>query len=132
MSLLSFLIGLFIIFCIGRYNESNKLFWILLISFISSFTIANVVIKATSGKDKKIEKISCVSPTQAPASKSGLPLLADYATAGTQVLINTNPASKDVLYSLCNSIKNNSSSGLNEIFIKMIKPPWDTDYFDDS
>ena len=132
MSLLLFLIGLFIIFCIGRYNESNKLFWILLISFISSFAITSVAIKAVLEKGKKVEKVSCVSLTQAPASKSGIFLLADYALAGTQVLYNTKPVGKGTLCSLCNSIEDSSYSGLDDIVIKMIKPPQSTDYFDDS
>lgn len=132
MSLLLFLIGLFIIFCIGRYNESNKLFWILLISFISSFAITSVAIKAVLEKGKKVEKVSCVSLTQAPASKSGIFLLADYALAGTQVLTNTKPVGKGTLCSLCNSIEDSSYSGLDDIVIKMIKPPQSTDYFDDS
>lgn len=132
MSLLLFLIGLFIIFCIGRYNESNKLFWILLISFISSFAITSVAIKAALGKCKKVEKVSCVSFTQAPASKSGIFLLADYALAGTQVLYNTKPVGKGTLCSLCNSIEDSSYSGLDDVVIKMIKPPQSTDYFDDS
>lgn len=132
MSLLLFLIGIFIIFCIGRYNESNKLFWILLISFISSFAITSVAIKATLGKGKKVEKVSCVSLTQAPASKSGIFLLADYALAGTQVLYDTKPVGKGTLCSLYNSIEDSSYSGLDDIVIKMIKPPQSTDYFDDS
>lgn len=132
MSLLLFLIGLFIIFCIGRYNESNKLFWILLISFISSFAITSVAIKAVLEKGKKVEKVSCVSLTQAPASKSGIFLLADYALAGTQVLYDTKPVGKGTLCSLCNSIEDSSYSGLDDIVIKMIKPPQSTDYFDDS
>ena len=132
MSLLLFLIGLFIIFCIGRYNESNKLFWILLISFICSFAITSVAIKAALEKGKKVEKVSCVSLTQAPASKSGIFLLADYALAGTQVLYDTKPVGKGTLCSLCNSIEDSSYSGLDDIVIKMIKPPQSTDYFDDS
>ena len=132
MSLLLFLIGLFIIFCIGRYNESNKLFWILLISFISSFAITSVAIKAVLEKGKKVEKVSCVSLTQAPASKSGIFLLADYALAGTQVLYNTKPVGKGTLCSLYNFTENSSYSGLDDIVIKMIKPPQSTDYFDDS
>nr|DAM86555.1 MAG TPA: hypothetical protein [Caudoviricetes sp.] len=132
MSLLLFLIGLFIIFCIGRYNESNKLFWILLISFISSFAITSVAIKAALGKGKKVEKVSCVSLTQAPASKSGIFLLADYALAGTQVLYNTKPVGKGTLCSLCNFTEDSSCSGLNNIYMKMLKPPQNTSYFDDS
>lgn len=132
MSLLLFLIGLFIIFCIGRYNESNKLFWILLISFISSFAITSVAIKAVLEKGKKVEKVSCVSLTQAPASKSGIFLLADYALAGTQVLYNTKPVGKGTLCSLCNFTEKSSYSGLDDIVIKMIKPSQSTDYFDDS
>lgn len=132
MSLLLFLIGLFIIFCIGRYNESNKLFWILLISFISSFAITSVAIKAALGKCKKVEKVSCVSLTQAPAGKSGIFLLADYVLAGTQVLYDTKPVGKGTLCSLCNSIEDSSYSGLDDIVIKMINPPQSTDYFDDS
>lgn len=133
MSLLSFIVGLIIIFCIGRYNESNKLFWILLISFISSFTITSVAIKATFEKDKKkVEKVSCVSSTQAPASKSGTFLLADYALAGTQASYNAKPASKNELHSLCVTTEHGGFGGLYNIFIKMIKPPWIASYFDDS
>ena len=41
-TLLIFLLGIIVIIGIARYNESNKLFWTLLISFLSGMAVASV------------------------------------------------------------------------------------------
>lgn len=61
MTLLLFILGLFAIFCIGRYNESNKLFWTLLIAFVGGFTTASVAIKSMRENKDKVCKFDAKS-----------------------------------------------------------------------
>ncbi len=56
MILLTFLIGIALIFCIARYNESNKLFWILLISLFAGFTGGTIAAKLVNNKKNSKEK----------------------------------------------------------------------------
>lgn len=77
MDLLWFLLGLAIILCIGRYNESNKLFWILFVSFVGSFTVASVVMSTSSHKNEVKKSTVQVCPTQGQTNASGMFLLAD-------------------------------------------------------
>ena len=64
MALFLFLLGILLIFGIGRYNESNKLFWVLLLSFIGSYTAASIALNYKHDTKKNKEIITQVSPTQ--------------------------------------------------------------------
>lgn len=44
MTVLWFIIGIALILCIARYNESNKLFWTLLFSFIMGFAGTKMIL----------------------------------------------------------------------------------------
>lgn len=69
MVLLWFLLGILAIFLISRYNESNKIFWVLFVSFIGGFTAMSMISKTTHTKDKKnVVKVNHY--TQALASES--------------------------------------------------------------
>ena len=63
MVLFWFLLGIALIFGIARYNESNKLFWSLLIAYVGAFTVATVVL---STKNREPEKVNLTQayPTQ--------------------------------------------------------------------
>jgi len=66
MTLLLFVILLVIICAIARYNEDNKLFWILLISLLAGITGGAMYQKLTTSDTKsKYEQVSpmSVSPT---------------------------------------------------------------------
>mgnify|MGYP000446649585 CR=1 FL=1 len=71
MTLFLFILGLFAIFCIGRYNESNKLFWTLLIAFVGGFTAANIAIESIRDNKTKVCKID-VQSTQVSNGLSDL------------------------------------------------------------
>lgn len=56
MALFWFLCGILLILGIARYNESNKLFWILLVCFIGAFTAAKIVDSVISNQKKEMMK----------------------------------------------------------------------------
>lgn len=68
MALLWFILGIFIIFLIARYNESNKLFWVLLISFVGAFTVASITLSLARSNTKNKVDLVQMCPTQAPFS----------------------------------------------------------------
>lgn len=63
-STLVFLLGLIIIFGIARYNESNKLFWALLISYILSFTVTKVITDTFGDEERSEKTLNQAPPTQ--------------------------------------------------------------------
>lgn len=74
MTLFLFILGLFAIFCIGRYNESNKLFWTLLIAFVGGFTAARIAIESMGTNKAKVCKLDTKS-TQVSEGLSKLTFL---------------------------------------------------------
>lgn len=94
MDLLWFFLGILIILCIGRYNESNKLFWVLLVSFVGSFAVATVVVKSSHNSKETKQRVTQVCPTQAPNNASGIIPLAD-AMLGSTISDELKPVSKD-------------------------------------
>lgn len=66
LNLLSFFLGIICIFLIARYNKSNKLFWILLISMLGGFVGGTIAANMDSEKKVNITTLStsiCVQPT---------------------------------------------------------------------
>lgn len=63
MALFWFICGILLICAISRYNESNKLFWTLMVSFVGAFTAASVII-AVCNDEHKENVVANVSPTQ--------------------------------------------------------------------
>ena len=65
MTLLWCLIAILVALGIARFNQSNKLFWILLISFLAGIAGAAVFekLKSTDGDQSKV-KLTQVCPTQ--------------------------------------------------------------------
>nr|DAJ24125.1 MAG TPA: hypothetical protein [Caudoviricetes sp.] len=123
MDLLWFFIGIFIILCIGRYNESNKLFWVLLVSFVGSFAVATVIVKSTSHNSDETKKSTVqVCPTQASTNTSGITHLAD-AMLGDILSSQLKPVGKDknTLESL--RISFNSPLFKSGIVYSPLKPP---------
>lgn len=87
MFVLWFIIGVILIFCIARYNESNKLFWTLFASFVGAFAFASVILAANREPSKK--NINQVYSTQlcVDTSSASYALLADVfdnTTNGTE------------------------------------------------
>lgn len=64
MTVLWFILGIALIFGMARYNESNKLFWTLLFSFIMGFAGAKMVIDSHRGNEQNNGSLVQVYPTQ--------------------------------------------------------------------
>ena len=94
MALFWFICGILLICGIARYNESNKLFWTLLVSFVGTFAAASIVIATCNNDTKNVE--TNVSPTQlyVNASNACEALLAD-------VFYNT---TKDMSYDMPDAV----------------------------
>lgn len=68
LNLLTFLIGFLGIFIIARYNKSNKLFWLLVISMMSGFIGGTIASNWENSKKSNVEYVSqamtsCSLPT---------------------------------------------------------------------
>ena len=119
MALSWFLLGIVIIFGIAKYNESNKLFWVLLVSFIGSFTMASVVISTTSENKDQTTKVYC--PTQGSSNVSSNISLADINLNDTvgipkPVSYGITPICSLVMYSKVRLYENGQ-------VVKLLKPP---------
>lgn len=79
MILLWFFISILLAFGIARYNESNKLFWQLTISFILGYSAAVMVCRTFHHHEQSKNELKYVSPTQLPimTSSNTAYLLAD-------------------------------------------------------
>lgn len=58
LNLLTFIIGIVVIFLLARYNKSNKLFWVLLISMMSGFIGGTIAANLESNKKSNVECVS--------------------------------------------------------------------------
>lgn len=122
MALFWFLIGLAIIVCIGRYNESNKLFWTLLLSFVGSFTVASVAVSVLHN-DKSKESMNQVCPMQGSVSTSSNGNIAYLADELTNTKATAKLAGKDNTPEHNTFLTEGSSS--DEIHtVELPKPPW--------
>lgn len=126
MDLLWFLTGIVIIFFIARYNESNKLFWTLLISFTGSFAVATTVMRIINSNSKEEVKKSVIQtcPTQAPANTLSFLNVTNDIQAGTIGIDIPEPVSQE-LYMSDNIIRTSEGSiRLSDVKFNLIKPPW--------
>lgn len=98
MTLFMFLIGILIILGIARYNESEKLFWTLFVSFTGTFAAATAVSEyMDSKKQDKVEVVSS-APTQVLFGGSRkCYVLADSSKTVTDEEKSSVPVSKDSL-----------------------------------
>lgn len=123
MALFWFLIGIAIILCIGRYNESNKLFWMLLLSFIGSFTAASIVVSVLHNDQGK-ESMNQMCPMQgltSTSSNSNIAYLADELFVNKKATAKL--AGKDNT-SDHNTFLTEGSSFDEQYTVKLLKPPW--------
>lgn len=81
MILLWFVLGILLAFGIARYNESNKLFWQLAISFVLGYAATVMVTRTINGSEQSSENLVQVCPTQMPTVVSGSDIV--YLLAGT-------------------------------------------------
>ena len=89
-TLLMFVIGLIAIIFIARFNESNKLFWTLLISFVSGIAVAGVYDNCTH-QNKNENKVTLTKST--PMYQSPLSMFCFMKTGESDT---TKPLAKSV------------------------------------
>ena len=126
MTLLAFISIIGVITAIARYNESEKLFWSLLVSFVGAYAAVNVAVNLLN--DKKEDKVVMIekSPMQVQESMSLLSgVLADTSLCATMREKSPKPASKDMLFNQDNVI-------LSEVHRKARGQPQWYMYFSDS
>ena len=88
MTLLYFFTAIILAFGIARFNESNKLFWELMISFMLGYAGTVMVDRTINGSKRSNESLVQVCPTQTPnvaSSNNSVCLLADAALAPAKV-----------------------------------------------
>lgn len=92
MTLLMFILGIAIILGIARYNESNKLFWILFTTFTLGFAGTKAIIDSFGGKEQSEKSLNQAYPTQGLdlASDTCMCFLADEPMK-TNVKVTSNP-----------------------------------------
>jgi hypothetical protein len=79
MTLLWFVLGIALIFGIARYNESNKLFWVLLFSYLIGFAGTKMMIDVRHGETQSNVNTTEVYSTQVPTTTFSM--LSCYATS---------------------------------------------------
>jgi len=131
-----FLLGFLIIFGIARYNESNKLFWALFISYILSFAAAKVIIDAFKGEERSEPTLNQASPMQGLDATSDicLCLLADESLS-TDVKVTSKPAGQVSMpeYIECNITSSNVAEVTQGRYLHILpNPPNSTIMFNTS
>ena len=96
MILLWFLLGIAIAYGIARYNESNKLFWTLALTFTLGYAMT-VMIQKSMTEEQGNKNITVTYPTQMPIITSGSIV---YPLAGDSLSVTEKgktyvPAGKD-------------------------------------
>ena len=127
-TILWFLVGVMIILGVARYNESEKLFWQLLISFVGTYGAATLAINALSSNEKKQSKevVIASKPMQVPSSKSyTICSLADLSGLVTVEEKSSVPVGKDTASKLTNP-------SLSEVGRGARDQPMDTIMYDTS
>ena len=102
-TLLIFLLGIIVIIGIARYNESNKLFWTLLISFLSGMAVASVYNTVTA-PEKNGKNVTLTKSTPTCQISSDIYYLMKGEDQSTNSL-NAKLVSKIRLNSDCNNYR---------------------------
>lgn len=96
MILFWFVIGMLAIIAIARYNEDDRLFWKLTLSFVFAFTATTVALKVFGGKQEKENLTEQVCPMQAPSNLPTTDMLVAMNTSATvSDVTDPVPAGKD-------------------------------------
>lgn len=100
LNLLTFIIGIIGIFLIARYNKSNKLFWLLVISMMSGFIGGTIAANMKSDKKSNVEDVSQnMTPCSMPTAEF-LPVNGEYEvvpTVETSVVAYVTTSTKTLL-----------------------------------
>lgn len=99
-----FLIGIISIVLIARYNEDDRLFWKLLLSFVFAFAATTVCYKITGLGNKSMENLTeQVYPTQVPTGALDIsnPSVNAFGEVTIMDVTGPVPVSKDNTPALC-------------------------------
>lgn len=70
LNLVTFIIGIIVIFLLARYNKSNKLFWMLLLSMLSGFVGGSIAANMKNVKKSNVEYVSqSTTPCNMPVAQ---------------------------------------------------------------
>ena len=93
MTFIWLILGIGLIYLLARYNESNGLFWKLLISFLIGFAACDIILHSITKQDE--DQLTQVCPTQVLVDNSGYavsPLAELFSPMATDE--SPNPVSK--------------------------------------
>lgn len=95
MTLFLFILGILVVFAIARYNESNKLFWILFISYVLGFTGVKVILDTFKDKEQSSQSLNQAYPTQELFTTDGTCMFTiTNVDNTTTVKVTSNPVSQ--------------------------------------
>lgn len=96
MTLFIFILGLLLILGIARYNESNKLFWILFVSYVLGFAGVKVIYDTFyKNKEQSSQTLNQAYPTQALLATDGACMFTIANVDNTTtVKVTSNPVSQ--------------------------------------
>lgn len=128
MTVLWFILGILIIFAIARYNESNKLFWALLLAYTLGFAVTKMVYDSHNGEEQSDKNLTQVCSTQMPTNSVAL-----YTLFTTECMLEpvdvTDPNTVGKIYTPALSEMNVT---LSKVFGKVRDQPQQTSYFNTS
>ena len=107
MTLLALLSGIAVITLIARYNESDNLFWKLLISLVGSYAAATVAVNVLNHSDEKKDKVVMIEKAPMQALESMPTLYASVVTDNSLATLgekSPKPVGKDMLFNQKNLI----------------------------
>lgn len=134
MTLFLFIVGLILITLISRYNESNKLFWALLTSYVLSFAGCKLIID-NFGHNESDNTFMQVQPTQGLAASSGSLV---YLLAGEDLSaptkVTSEPVSQAIVPAIERSVTLSDVSGVTQgLYLHALpNPPNSVGILDDS
>jgi hypothetical protein len=128
MTVLWFILGIALIFGIARYNESNKLFWLLLFSFVMGFAGTKMIIDSHHGDEQSNGDLTQVYSTH--VSTATLNAATYYITSDVLKANNVVTAQHHVSQGLTPALSETNIT-LSEVFertrdqplLTLIKPP---------
>ena len=92
-SLLLLILSIFVALCFARYNKSNKLFWIILVSIFLGFTGKSMVNYAFVDHKSEASTVKATAPMLAPTCS----FQALEPSEGAGTCAETKPAGKDTI-----------------------------------
>ena len=127
MTFIWILLGIGMIYALARYNESNGLFWKLLISFLVGFAACDIIMHNVH-KNQNEDQLTQVCPTQVSMGASGctINLLADVSPS-MSVNVSSNPVSQ-----VYTPAEREYDASLSKVFGNIRGQPHSAMFYDDT